>query len=44
MFKRSLLSFVILSSFVTSTVYAESFNILKQISNKPVQLKDGDYV
>ncbi|MCU4390063.1 acetamidase/formamidase family protein [Acinetobacter courvalinii] len=43
MFKRSLLSFVILSSFVTSTVYAESFNILKQISNKPVQLKDGDY-
>lgn len=43
MFKRSLLSFVILSSFATSTVYAESFNILKQISNKPVQLKDGDY-
>lgn len=43
MFKRSLLSFVILSSFATSTVYAENFNILKQISNKPVQLKDGDY-
>ncbi|MCU4639225.1 acetamidase/formamidase family protein [Acinetobacter courvalinii] len=43
MFKRSLLSFFILSSFATSTVYAESFNILKQISNKPVQLKDGDY-
>ncbi|ENX37575.1 acetamidase/formamidase family protein [Acinetobacter courvalinii] len=43
MFKRSLLSFVILSSFATSTVYAESFNILKQISNKPVQLKDGNY-
>ncbi|KYQ80454.1 acetamidase [Acinetobacter sp. NRRL B-65365] len=43
MFKRSLLSFVILSSFATSTVYAESFNILKQISNKPVQLKNGDY-
>lgn len=43
MFKRSLLSFVILSSFATSTVYAESFHILKQISNKPVQLKDGDY-
>lgn len=43
MFKRSLLSFVILSSFATSTVYAESFNILKQISNKPVQLKDGVY-
>ncbi|MEB6479509.1 acetamidase/formamidase family protein [Acinetobacter vivianii] len=43
MFKRSLLSFVILSSFATSMVYAESFNILKQISNKPVQLKDGDY-
>ncbi|EXB26347.1 acetamidase/Formamidase family protein [Acinetobacter baumannii 1437282] len=43
MFKRSLLSFFILSSFATSTVYAENFNILKQISNKPVQLKDGDY-
>lgn len=43
MFKRSLLSFFILSSFASSTVYAESFNILKQISNKPVQLKDGDY-
>jgi acetamidase/formamidase len=43
MFKRSLLSFVILSSFATSTVYAENFTILKQISNKPVQLKDGDY-
>ncbi|WP_445403541.1 acetamidase/formamidase family protein [Acinetobacter vivianii] len=43
MFKHSLLSFVILSSFATSTVYAENFNILKQISNKPVQLKNGDY-
>lgn len=43
MFKRSLLSFVILSSFAKSTVYAESFNILKQISNKPVQLKDDNY-
>ena len=43
MFKRSLLSLIIFSSFVTPTVYAESFNILKQISSKPIQLKDGDY-
>lgn len=43
MFKHTLLSLFVLSALGTSAVYAESFNVLKQISNKPVQLKDGEY-
>ena len=43
MFKHTLLSLFIFSALGTSAAYAESFNVLKQISNKPVQLKDGEY-
>lgn len=43
MFKRTLISLLVLSTIGTSAAYAESFNVLKQISNKPVQLKDGEY-
>lgn len=43
MFKRTLLSLFIFSTLGTSVVHADSFNVLKQISNKPVQLKDGEY-
>ena len=43
MFKHTLLSLFIFSTLGTSVVYADSFNVLKQISNKPVHLKDGEY-
>ena len=43
MFKHTLISMFVFSALGTSAVYAESFNVLKQISNKPVQLKDGEY-
>lgn len=43
MFKHTVLSLFIFSAISTSVVHAESFNVLKQLSNKPVQLKDGEY-
>ena len=43
MFKNTVLSLVVLSALGTSASYADSFIMLKQMSNKPVQLKEGDY-
>lgn len=43
MFKRQALSFFILGVLGSSVSHAENFNVLKQIANKPVQLKDGEY-
>ncbi|MBI0426451.1 acetamidase/formamidase family protein [Psychrobacter sp. NG27] len=43
MFKNTVLSLVVLSALGTSASYADSFIMLKQMSDKPVQLKEGDY-
>ncbi len=43
MFKNTVLSLVALSVFGASASYADSFIMLKQMSNKPVQLTEGDY-
>jgi len=43
MFKNTVLSLFVLSALGTSASYADSFIMLKQMSNKPVQLKEGDY-
>ncbi|MDO7407931.1 acetamidase/formamidase family protein [Acinetobacter baumannii] len=43
MFKHTLIPLFVFSALGTSVAYAESFNVLKQISNKPVLLKDGEY-
>ena len=40
---RTLVIASLVALFACSVVYADSFNVLKQISNKPVQLKDGEY-
>lgn len=43
MFKNTVLSLFVLSALGTSVSYADSFIMLKQMSNKPVQLTEGDY-
>lgn len=43
MFKNTVLSLFVLSALGISASYADSFIMLKQMSNKPVQLKEGDY-
>lgn len=43
MFKRQALSLFIFGVLGSSVGHAENFNVLKQIANKPVQLKDGEY-
>lgn len=43
MFKNTVLSLFVLSALGTSASYADSFIMLKQMSNKPVRLTEGDY-
>lgn len=43
MFKHKIISLVILSALGSASVHAETFNILKQITNKPTLLSDGTY-
>ncbi len=43
MLKPAAFSLFILSAFATSLSYAEDFKVLKEISNKPVKLKSGEY-
>ena len=43
MFKRQAFSLFILGVLGSSVSHAENFNVLKQIANKSVQLKDGEY-
>ena len=43
MFKNTVLSLFVLSALGTSVSYADTFIMLKQMSNKPVKLKEGDY-
>jgi acetamidase/formamidase len=43
MFKNTILSLFVLSALGMSVSHAENFNVLKQISDKPTQLKSGDY-
>lgn len=43
MLKRTALSLLILSTFTLSFANAEDFQVLKEITNKPTQLKEGKY-
>jgi len=43
MFKKTILSLFVLSVFGISVSHAEDFTVLKQISNKPTQLSNGEY-
>lgn len=43
MFKHSLIGLFVLTAFSSQAVNAESFTVLKQISDQPVQLSSGQY-
>lgn len=43
MLRRTAVSLLILSTFTVSLTHAEDFKILKEITNKPTQLKNGEY-
>ena len=43
MFKKTMLSLLVLSTFGISLSQAEEFNILKQISSQPIKLTTGEY-
>ncbi|MFT0696102.1 acetamidase/formamidase family protein [Acinetobacter bereziniae] len=43
MFKHTVLSLFIFATLGSSVTQADNFNVLKQLSTKPIQLKEGEY-